>query len=72
MKSYLPVLKRSMALYLANVDTEYILFRPIKTRIQNTFEQLIQLIRTNYTEEQQMIIAYPSKCFDLLNDEFHK
>lgn len=60
MKSYLPVLKRSMALYLANVDTEYILFRPIKTRIQNTFEQLIQLIRTNYTEEQQMIIAYPS------------
>ncbi|XP_067128052.1 conserved oligomeric Golgi complex subunit 3 [Centruroides vittatus] len=60
MKSYLPTLRRTMALYLANVDTEYILFRPIKTRIQNTFEQLIQLIRTNYTEEQQMIIAYPS------------
>lgn len=60
LKTKLPALHRSMSLYLANPDTEYILLRPVKTQIQNSFEQLLQLIRVNYTEEEQIIIACPS------------
>ncbi|KFM56618.1 Conserved oligomeric Golgi complex subunit 3, partial [Stegodyphus mimosarum] len=60
LKSKLPSLHRSMSLYLANPDTEYILLRPVKTQIQNCFEQVLQLIRVNYTEEEQVIIACPS------------
>ncbi|XP_054719988.1 conserved oligomeric Golgi complex subunit 3-like [Uloborus diversus] len=60
LKTKLPPLHRSMSLYLANPDTEYILLRPVKTQIQGCFEQLLQLIRVNYTEEEQVIIACPS------------
>lgn len=34
LKSKLPVLHRSMSLYLANPDTEYILLRPVKVSNQ--------------------------------------
>lgn len=60
LKSTLPSLHRSMSLYLANPDTEYILFRPVKARVQGSFEQFLQLVRVNYTEEEQMIVACPS------------
>ncbi|GIX84197.1 conserved oligomeric Golgi complex subunit 3 [Caerostris extrusa] len=60
LKTKLPTLQRSMSLYLANPDTEYILLRPIKTQVQSCFEQLLQLIRVNYSEEEQVIIACPS------------
>ncbi|GFU22439.1 conserved oligomeric Golgi complex subunit 3 [Nephila pilipes] len=60
LKTKLPTLQRSMSLYLANPDTEYILLRPVKTQIQSCFEQLLQLIRVNYSEEEQVIIACPS------------
>ncbi|KAG8201548.1 hypothetical protein JTE90_011223 [Oedothorax gibbosus] len=60
LKTKLPTLHRCMSLYLANPDTEYILLRPVKTQIQTSFEQLLQLIRVNYTEEEQVIIACPS------------
>ncbi|CAL1265670.1 unnamed protein product [Larinioides sclopetarius] len=60
LKTKLPTLQRSMSLYLANPDTEYILLRPVKTQIQSCFEQLLQIIRVNYSEEEQVIIACPS------------
>ncbi|GFR07921.1 conserved oligomeric Golgi complex subunit 3 [Trichonephila clavata] len=60
LKTKLPILQRSMSLYLANPDTEYILLRPVKTHIQSCFEQLLQIIRVNYSEEEQVIIACPS------------
>ncbi|XP_042907554.1 conserved oligomeric Golgi complex subunit 3 [Parasteatoda tepidariorum] len=60
LKSKLPTLHRCMSLYLANPDTEYILLRPVKIQIQSCFEQLLQLIRVNYSEEEQVIIACPS------------
>ncbi|UYV62274.1 COG3 [Cordylochernes scorpioides] len=59
-KSTLPNFHRQLSLYLANMDTQYILFRPIKARVQTAFEQTIQIIRTNYSEEDQLIIACPS------------
>lgn len=38
--------------------TIFILY--FQTQIQNSFEQLLQLIRVSYTEEEQIIIACPS------------
>lgn len=60
LKTKLSSLKRSMSLYLSNPDTEYILFRPVKSHVQTSFEQLLQLIRVNYSEDDQVIIACPT------------
>lgn len=35
LKTKLPVLHRSMSLYLANPDTEYILLRPVKVSVRS-------------------------------------
>ncbi|XP_070539445.1 conserved oligomeric Golgi complex subunit 3-like isoform X2 [Ptychodera flava] len=59
-KSKLPSILKSMSLYLANKDTEYILFKPIKANIQQAFSQLNTLSMENYTEEDQQIIGCPS------------
>ena len=37
LKTHKPPIQRSMALYLANRDTEYILFKPIKVRFITCF-----------------------------------
>ncbi|KAK2188450.1 hypothetical protein NP493_132g06036 [Ridgeia piscesae] len=52
--------QRSMTLYLANRDTEYILFKPIKSQILNSFQQLITILEANYSEEDQQIIGSPT------------
>ncbi|XP_033638194.1 conserved oligomeric Golgi complex subunit 3-like isoform X2 [Asterias rubens] len=59
-KSRLPAMFRSMSLYLANKDTEYILFRPVKGNIQQAYQQLEAIVKENYTEEDQQIIGCPS------------
>jgi len=60
LKSKLPGLHRSMALYLANRETEAILFRPIKKNIINTYQQLLDIVHIHYSEEDQVIIGCPS------------
>ncbi|KAL5004833.1 hypothetical protein ScPMuIL_018289 [Solemya velum] len=60
LKTRIPVIHRSMALYLANKDTEFILFKPIKVNIQQTFQQITQILTDHYTEEDQQIVACPS------------
>nr|CAB3232543.1 conserved oligomeric Golgi complex subunit 3 [Phallusia mammillata] len=50
----------SMALYLANKETENILFKPVKLNIQHVFQQLHMMLLENYTEEDRAIIAAPS------------
>lgn len=60
LKSSLTSLQQSMGLYLSNKDTEYILYRPVKNRVQSAYENLIQIIKTNYSEEEQMAIGHPS------------
>ncbi|XP_072180236.1 conserved oligomeric Golgi complex subunit 3-like [Diadema setosum] len=60
-KSQLPKVFQSMALYLANKDTEYILFRPIKTGVQQAYQQVEELVNNNYSEEDRQIIACPTK-----------
>lgn len=58
-KFKLPNIQKSMQLYLANRETECILFRPIKNNVVAAFTHLSQLLTTNYTEEQLLLIACP-------------
>lgn len=48
-----------MQLYLANRETECILFRPIKNNVVAAFTQLLQLISQHYTGDELMLIACP-------------
>ncbi|KAJ8911040.1 hypothetical protein NQ315_004686 [Exocentrus adspersus] len=60
-KIKLPEVQRSMQLYLANKETEFILFRPIKNNIISTFMQLDQILnKGGYSTEDQLLIACPS------------
>jgi len=60
-KSQVPLLQRKMQLYLANRETEFILFRPIRSSILSTFTSLVATLRAEYTTEQQIIVACPSQ-----------
>ncbi|XP_037562444.1 conserved oligomeric Golgi complex subunit 3 isoform X1 [Dermacentor silvarum] len=60
LKSSLTALGRSMTLYLANKDTEQILFKPIKTRVLVAYENFNRIVKSSYSEEDQQIIACPS------------
>ncbi|XP_033215347.1 conserved oligomeric Golgi complex subunit 3 isoform X1 [Belonocnema kinseyi] len=58
-KFKLPGLQQSMQLYLANRETECILFRPIKNNIVAAFTQLLQILNTCYDYENLLLIACP-------------
>ncbi|XP_078472858.1 conserved oligomeric Golgi complex subunit 3 isoform X2 [Lampetra planeri] len=60
LKSRVPNVQRSMALYLANGDTEAILFKPIKNNVQQAFEHLQAVLAEDFSEEDLQIIACPS------------
>ena len=55
----LPGVKKSMSLYLANADTEAILFRPIRGQILLQFTNLRKIIDV-MDEEDKFIINCPS------------
>ncbi|XP_065079066.1 conserved oligomeric Golgi complex subunit 3 isoform X2 [Ochlerotatus camptorhynchus] len=60
-KTKLGGLQRSMQLYLANKDTEFILFRPIRNNIIGSFVKLEQLLTTNsYSKDDLTIVSCPS------------
>lgn len=60
-KSKLTGLQRAMLLYLANKDTEFILFRPIRNNCISAFVKLEQLLTTNgYTKDDMIIVGCPS------------
>ncbi|XP_050079211.1 conserved oligomeric Golgi complex subunit 3 [Anopheles maculipalpis] len=60
-KSKLAGLQRSMQLYLANKDTEFILFRPIRNNIIGSFVKLEQILMLNaYTKDDLTIVSCPS------------
>ncbi|XP_023271573.1 conserved oligomeric Golgi complex subunit 3 [Seriola lalandi dorsalis] len=60
MKSKLPSTLQSMSLYLANRDTEFILFKPVRNNIQQVFQRLLALLQEEYSGEDLQIIACPS------------
>ncbi|XP_050440458.1 conserved oligomeric Golgi complex subunit 3 [Adelges cooleyi] len=56
----LPALQQSMALYLANADTQLVLYRPIKNNILHMFTRIQQFLTTNYTKDEQQMIECPA------------
>merc|ERR1740128_817801 len=60
LRTRLPVVQRSLQLYLANRETEFILFRPVRNLIVSIFQQLQQLFPVHYTEEEQALIGAPT------------
>ncbi|KAB0801537.1 hypothetical protein PPYR_05891 [Photinus pyralis] len=60
-KLKIPEVQRGMQLYLANKETEFILFRPIKINIMNAFMQIETILETaKYSHEDQLIVACPT------------
>ncbi|CAG0894023.1 unnamed protein product [Cyprideis torosa] len=61
LKEKLPKLLSSLALYLANKDTEGILFRPIQANILGAYQRMQEILRKHYHEEEEIrLIACPS------------
>ncbi|XP_030642853.1 conserved oligomeric Golgi complex subunit 3 isoform X1 [Chanos chanos] len=60
MKTKLPSTLQSMSLYLANKDTEFILFKPVRNNIQQVFQKLHIVLQEEYSGEDLQIIACPS------------
>ncbi|OCT95579.1 conserved oligomeric Golgi complex subunit 3 isoform X2 [Xenopus laevis] len=60
MKTKLPVTLRSMSLYLSNKDTEFILFKPVRSNIQQVFQKIHMLLKEEFSSEDLQIIACPS------------
>lgn len=61
LKSKLPSTRQSLALYLANKDTEFILFKPVKAKVLRIYKQLATLVQDYYNEEDAQIIGCPSQ-----------
>ncbi|XP_049873257.1 conserved oligomeric Golgi complex subunit 3 [Pectinophora gossypiella] len=60
-KTHLAPLQRSMQLYLANKETEFILFRPIRNNVVGYFVQMEQLLtNSGYSYEDTLIVACPT------------
>jgi len=60
LKSRTVTTQKSMKLYLANKDTEYILFKPIRMNIQAVYSQLQVLLWDNYTQDERLMINAPT------------
>lgn len=54
-----PEIQQSMQLYLANKETEFILFKPVKNNICAAFTQLHQALSKYYNAEDLLLIACP-------------
>lgn len=52
--------QKSMKLYLANKDTEYILFKPIRLNIQAVMSQVQLILWENYTGDERAIVNAPT------------
>ncbi|XP_067896281.1 conserved oligomeric Golgi complex subunit 3 [Heterodontus francisci] len=59
-KVQLPLTLRSLSLYLSNKDTEFILFKPVRSNIQQTFQKLHGVLQEDFSGEDLQIIACPS------------
>nr|CAD7433722.1 unnamed protein product [Timema monikensis] len=60
-KLKLPSVQRSMQLYLANRETEFILFRPIKNNVVGAFVQLQLVLSTGgYSSDDLLLIGCPT------------
>merc|ERR1712107_719681 len=60
-KQNVPNVQRKMQIYLANNETEFILFRPVRSNILTVFVSLLATLRSEYSLDQQTIIGCPTQ-----------
>ncbi|XP_012866445.1 PREDICTED: conserved oligomeric Golgi complex subunit 3 [Dipodomys ordii] len=60
LKTKLPLILKSMSLYLSNKETEFILFKPVKNNIQQVFQKFHTLLKEEFSPEDIEVIACPS------------
>jgi hypothetical protein len=56
----LPLIYRSMSLYLSNKDIEQIILKRVKNNMQQVYMDMAFVVSKHYTEEEQIIIACPT------------
>ncbi|XP_065202553.1 conserved oligomeric Golgi complex subunit 3 [Planococcus citri] len=59
-KSFIGMLQHKMELYLANPDTQFILYKPIKNNIISSFAKMQAVLGENYDTEEQLLIGCPT------------
>jgi len=57
MKKVVPLVQEKMSLYLANKETEFILYKPIRVSILETFSKFSKLIEENFDEQELTVIG---------------
>ena len=59
-RSKLPKLLRNLRLYLANKDTEYILLKPVRISVANSFARLGKLLSAHYSADDVLMANCPT------------
>ncbi|KAF0303196.1 Conserved oligomeric Golgi complex subunit 3 [Amphibalanus amphitrite] len=60
-KTHLPEIHSSLQLYLANPETEFILFKPVKVGLLQRFQRLQDILLERYSDDDRMIVMCPSQ-----------
>ena len=68
MKKIIPIIQQKMSLYLANKETEFILYKPIRVNILETFQKFSKLIEENFDDQDIVVIGCPN--IDVLRHRF--
>ena len=56
----LPEICKKMSLYLSNIEIEQIILKRVKACLQQLYSDMLQIIKLNYSDEEQLIIACPT------------
>ncbi|RMZ93247.1 conserved oligomeric Golgi complex subunit 3-like [Brachionus plicatilis] len=59
-KKKLPDIGKKMSLYLSNTEIEQIILKRVKSSLQQLYIEMSQIIKSNYSDEEQLIIACPA------------
>ena len=60
MKKVIPIIQQKMSLYLANKETEFILYKPIRVNILEVFSRFSKLTEENFDDQDLVVIACPN------------
>ena len=60
LKKVVPIIQQKMSLYLANKETEFILYKPIRVNILETFTRFSKITEENFDDQDLVVIACPN------------
>ena len=60
LKKVIPIIQQKMSLYLANKETEFILYKPIRVNILETFTRFSKITEENFDDQDLVVIACPN------------